>query len=280
MSHIIEDNRYDASDLPPAKNPFVYALRCLGKLFAIAFFGLGALLLGLIVLPILRLFVHPRERFKKSARRFISLTFRFFWAFLAFLHLARLTISAKEKETLKNLSSKIIVANHPSLLDVVAIISLVPNTDCIVNGALSRGIFAIIIKELYIVNTLGWEEMLSLSKTSLQNGANLIIFPEGTRTPRHGRNPYKRGAARIALSTNHSIVPIYIGGNDKYGLGKHDAFFSFNKEEPYLFSLSLLDEISMKDYTNLEGQHAARRITERIYESIKDTALKKDNRVL
>ena len=280
MSAKEKDPRYDASDLPPSTHKVRYALRCIGKLLSIAVFGIGAVLLGLIVFPLLRLVVHPKERFKKTARHFVSLTFRFFWGMLAFLHLAKISIDKEEKKKLCKLKSTIIVANHPSILDVVAIISLVPNTDCIVNGSLSKGIFALVIKELYIVNSLGWEEMCALSKDSLNAGANLIIFPEGTRTPRHGKNLYKRGASRIALNCQKPILPIYIGGNDKYGLGKHDAFFSFNKEEAYHFDLYPLKPIFPVEYKHLEAQIASRRITERIYETIKTEALNRDGKTL
>ena len=272
------DDRYSASDLPPAKNKLLYAYRCFSKLFYIGFFGIGSIIIGLVIFPLMRLVLHPKERFRKHARRFISFTFKFFIGCLWATRVGKHTFHDKEKY--KNLKSKIIVANHPSLLDVVYLISVIPNADCIVRGGLTRTPFVAIIKQLYLVNNMGLEEMLDLSKKSLNEGNNLIIFPEGTRTPRHGTNQFKRGASRIAVECACDIQMIYIGGSDKYGLGKYDAFFSYNKNEIYNYDIYFLDEIKVSDYSEFEPQIAARRITDKIHEKIAEKAMEIDGRII
>ncbi|HAK68166.1 MAG TPA: hypothetical protein DEO40_01535 [Treponema sp.] len=278
MSKKTKDERYSADDLPPAKNKILYAYRCFIKLFMIGFFSVGAMFIAIVCFPVMMIFIHPHEKFRKAARTFISGSFVMFTNFLRIMGGARFTFHDKEKY--KDLRSKIIVANHPSLLDVVYIISVVPHADCIVRGGLTHSPFVGIIKQLYIVNTLGTEEMMELSAKSLAAGNNLIVFPEGTRTPRHGTNPFKRGAARIALETHSDIQMIYIGGNDKYGLGKHDAFFSYNKSEEYHYDVHLLDQIHISEYDGVESQIAARRITEKMHDEIAKAALEVDGRVL
>lgn len=268
--------RYSADDLPPIKNRFIYFLRICGKVFAFAFFGLGSVVLAVVVFPIIRIFMHPRERFQKVARAVVSATFRFFSGMLHFLHL--INISVDDRNAFKNLKSKIIVANHPSILDVVFIISLVPNADCIVRGGLTKTILAGVIKQLYIVNSLGYEEMIELSKKSLATGTNIIVFPEGTRTPRHGTNVYKKGAARIAYETGCDVQPVYIGGNDKYGLGKHDKFLSYNHTEVYCYDIHILEEIKVDEYKDLEPQIAAKRLTSEMHKRIASAAEKIDGR--
>lgn len=269
---------YDHSDLPPVKNPIRYVYGCLMKLFFYAFFGIGSVVLGIIVFPIERLIFHPKEKFQKVARATVSATFRFF---IGFMHIAGVTRSqVQDKEKFRELKSKIIVVNHPSMLDVVFIISLIPNADCIVRGSLANSMYAGVIRQLYIVNSLGYEEMIDLCRKSLAQGTNLIVFPEGTRTPRHGTNPYKKGAARIALDTNSDVQPVYIGGSDKYGLGKHDAFFSYSRSGPYVYDIHLLPEIKIAEYKQLEGQIAAKRLTEKMHEVIAGAAQKLDGRVI
>lgn len=272
------DDRYSASDLPPAKNKFLYACRCLIKLFHIGFFGLGSIIIGLLIFPVMRIFLHPKKRFQKHARNFISLSFKFFTACMRASGAEKHTFHDREKY--RSLKSKVVVANHPSLLDVVYLISVIPNADCIVRGSLTKTPFVTIIRQLYLVNTMGSEEMLELAKESLADGNNLIVFPEGTRTPRHGTNQFKRGASRIAFECDCDIQMIYIGGNDKYGLGKHDAFFSFNKNEPYHYDIYILDEIKIADYKRLEPQIASRRITEKIHEQIAGKAMEVDRRII
>jgi len=270
--------RYTHEDLPPIKNHFLYVYGAIMKLCLYGFFGIGSVVLGLVVFPIERLLIHPKARFQKAARATVSFMFRFFINVMRAVGIVRFQTADKEK--FRSLSSKIVVANHPSMLDVVFLISLIPNADCIVRGNLANSMYASVIRQLYIVNTLGYEEMIDFCKKSLATGTNLIVFPEGTRTPRHGRNAFKKGAARTALDTRCDILPVYIGGNDKYGLGKHDAFFSFVRSGIYRYHVYMLDEIKIADYDSLEPQIAAKRITEKIHQTIADKALLVDNRVL
>ncbi len=270
--------RYSAADLPPPKNRIIYSYRCLLKISAIVIFGLGSIIIGIFVLPLLRLALHPASRFKRAARAFISALFRFF--VFALQLFGGIRLNADERKQYRSMQSKIVIANHPSLLDVVIVISLIPNADCIVRGSLTKTAAAWVIRQLYIVNNLGYNELLTLCRQSLASGANIIIFPEGTRTPRHGTNSFKRGAAHIAYETGADIQPLYIGGNDKYGLGKHDAFFSYNREEIYRYDLHLLPAICTADYAQLPSHIATRRMTEAMHKRLADEALSRDNKVI
>ena len=272
-----KDPRYAHDDLPPVKNVFLYAFRCVFKIVMIAYFGSSSFLLSLLVFPIFRILF--RKNFTVKARACVKFTF---WYFIKFIQLVRLSsFSLQGKEILNNATSKIIVANHPSILDVVYLIAVVPNADCIVRGGLMSSPMAGVIRNLYIVNTIGVDEMLEKSTESLKKGANLIIFPEGTRTPRHGLNPYKRGAARIALKAQSDVIPVYFGGNDKYGIGKHDPFFSYNHSgKCYHYDIRVLDTIKIQDYASLEPQIAARHLTEEMHRRIAAKALEVDKRIL
>lgn len=278
MDQTDEAWRYSTEDLPPAKNPVLYAYRCILKAATIIVFGTTAFLFGLTLLPLLRLILHPAWRFKKIARAVTHLMFRFSLGVLQLLGGIKLDVQGKE--VLRSMKGKILVANHPSILDGVILISLVPNADCIMRGSLTHSVMAGVVRQLYIVNDMGYEQLLPHCRKSLEEGANIIIFPEGTRTPRHGTNKFKRGAAHIAHDTGADIQVLYIGGNDKYGLGKHDSFFSYNKEEIYHYDLHLLPAIHAADYAELPGHIAARRMTEKMHELLATEALARDNRIL
>ncbi|MCH5290501.1 MAG: 1-acyl-sn-glycerol-3-phosphate acyltransferase [Treponema sp.] len=278
MSKKQKDPRYSTDDLPPIKNLFLYCYFSFMKLFFFLFFGVGSFFLAVVVIPLMKLCIHPADRFKRAGRRFISATFRFFINFMRITGVISLRVDDREK--FKHLNSKVIIANHPSILDVVFIISLVPNADCIVRGGLTKTVVAGIINRIYIVNSLGYDQMVELSRESLQTGSNLIIFPEGTRTPRHGTNPYKRGAAHIAYEANCNVLPLYIGGTDKYGLGKHDPWFSYNRTERYLYDIHMLPEIEIAPYKEMESQIAARKLTAAMHDVIAAEALARDNRIV
>lgn len=268
--------RYDHSDLPEVKNRLFYIYGSLTKLFLYLFFGTGSVLLAIVVFPVLKICVHPKKKFQKAARAVVSQTFRFFMGMMHVMGVAAFDIP--DRREFRNLKSKIIVANHPSMIDVVCLISLVPNADCIVRGSLAKSVYSGVIRQLYIVNSLGYEEMIDLCRKSLATGTNLIIFPEGTRTPRHGTNQYKKGAARIAIDTHCDVQPVYIGGTDKYGLGKHDSFFSYSRRGMYHYNIFRLPEIRIADYEQIEPQIAAKRITDKMHEVIAEAAKSIDGR--
>ena len=268
--------RYSHDDLPPVKNWPLYIYYNLLRIFSFVLVGTGAILIALLVEPILIL--GGKKKFKTRSRKVISATFNFFINLVSILGGSKYKFHGKEK--LLDAKGKIIVANHPSYIDVVYLIACIKNADCIIRGTLAKSVFAGVARPLYIMNTVGNQEMLDLSKKSLEEGANIIIFPEGTRTPRHGTNQFKRGAARIALNANCSIIPVYIGGSDKYGLGKHDPAFSYLHEGHYVFDIHVLDEIKIEEYKDMEAQIAARRITERIHKEIADTAMAVDGRIV
>jgi len=119
-----------------------------------------------------------------------------------------------------------------------------------------------IVKNLYILNNEDFDALQSDCARTLKEGNNLIIFPEGTRTPRNATNPYKKGAARIALAAKANVQPIHIGGNDKYGLGKHDSFFKSNHTEKYFYDFKVLPQISMEKYESLPDSIAAKHLTD------------------
>jgi len=247
-------------DLPSITNKPLYAYRVLGKWFLFFIFGLGSLVLVIAVFPFMRLLFHPRERFKKYGRRFVSACMRFFISIMHFIGVVN--IETDNRESYRKLSSKIVVANHPSLLDIVMLFSLIPNADCIVNTNLDRNfIVKGIIRQLYILNSLDLEKILLACAESLKQGNCLIIFPEGTRTPRQGKIILKKGAARIALYSGCNIVPMHIGGTDKYGLGKKDPWTGFNPRERYVYSISMGNEINPEKYRDLPATKAVRAIT-------------------
>jgi 1-acyl-sn-glycerol-3-phosphate acyltransferase len=253
-------------DLPPVSNRFIYIYRVLMKWFSFFFFGFSSLILIIFFLPPMRLFIRPKENFKKHARRFVSSSFRFFVGLMHFLKVVDLEVG--NKEVYRRLSSKIIVANHPSLLDVVMLFSLIPNADCVVAGHLNHSIVKGIVLQLYILNSQDFEDILKACDKSLKYGNCLVIFPEGTRTPRNGIPVVKRGAARIALASGCGIIPLHIGGTDKYGLGKKDPWTAFNPGERYVYKISMGYEISPEKYASLPKPVAVRALTKEITASI------------
>jgi len=253
-------------DLPPVTNWPLYCWRVFVKWLSFFIFGLGSVLVAILVLPPMRLFCGSQLRFQKYGRSFISAAFRIF---IGMMHgLGIVNYEPDNRDNYRNLKSKIIVANHPSLLDVVMLIAVIPNADCIVNAYLNRNILTGVVRQLYILNNPNFDELMHTCTESLKMGNCLIIFPEGTRTRRTGKVILKKGAARVALASGCPIVPVNIGGTDKFGLGKKDPWRGFNTRERYVYKLTMGNEISPLKYKNYCTSAAAKLLINDIYASI------------
>ena len=248
------------NDLPPIKNYPAWLLRIVLKIFVEVVFGTGSILIGIVVFPILRLFNHDQKSFKRAGHKFISLSLDFYIHLMSLVRIS--TYKINDLKALRNLRGCVIVANHPSLLDVVYMFAFIRDANCIVKAGLKKSLVSMIVRNLYILNNTDFEIMQKDCVQALQEGGNLVIFPEGTRTPRHGSNQYKKGAARIALAAGANVQPIHIGGNDKYGLGKGESMLLVNPQERYKYEFTVLTQIQVSNYAGLSESIAAKRLTD------------------
>ncbi len=260
---------YSFENPPPVKNYPLYWWHIFAKILSFTLFGLGTILISIVAFPIMKIFFWDKARFRKAGHHFISIMFRFFVCFMTVIRASHLT--AKDKKKFRSLKSSIIVANHPSLLDVVMLISLIPDADCIVNSYLvGRNIVHFIVSNLYIPNSLPHAEIMEKCNSALKSGSCLIIFPEGTRSLSSGQNKFKKGAARVALASGCPIVPVYMGGNDKRGLRKHDPMLKYNTRRCYHYVADMKEPVDPNEYKDLPSPAAAKRITERLASILSD----------
>ncbi|MDR1786997.1 MAG: 1-acyl-sn-glycerol-3-phosphate acyltransferase [Treponema sp.] len=252
--------------MQPIKNHVLYVWRVFVKWFSFFIFGLGAVSLGLVILPAMRLFLREQTRFQKYGRIVLSCSFRVLSSVMAVLGV--IVIKTDDRAAFRHIEGKILAANHPSLLDVVILISLIPNADCIVNAALLHNIVSAVITRLYIPNSLDHETLLSRCAESLAQGNCLIIFPEGTRTRRSGPIKVMKGAARVSVLTGRPVLPVLIGGNDKWGLGKKDPWWAYNHTERYRYELRVLPEIAPQRYAGLPVPAAVKRLNDDIKKTL------------
>jgi 1-acyl-sn-glycerol-3-phosphate acyltransferase len=55
-----------------------------------------------------------------------------------------------------------------------------------------------------------FNKVVAQGQRILAHGSWIIMFPEGTRTPRGGQGTYKTGGTRLALATGVPVVPIAV----------------------------------------------------------------------
>ncbi len=247
------------------------------KVFSLISFLLGGLLVRLVVSPLISLasLVYPLSK-ERTLRATISLMFNLFIQLVVAIRLYSFSYDWKnfkqtskqekqEKRTEKP-KGRIICANHPSLLDIVLLISRIPNADCVVNCARRKNpLFFGLAKRLYIPNSLEAESLLEKCRLSLERGNHLIIFPEGSRTVNQKNPQFKRGAAQLALYTGCEIQPIHIESSDRLGFGKGASFFARPPKKGWEeCRVTAKRPIPIDEYRGVSRSIAARRLTERL----------------
>jgi 1-acyl-sn-glycerol-3-phosphate acyltransferase len=229
------------------------AYRTCATAFCFATFGAGGLGLALLVVPLLLLIPRAEQR-HRLARFLIQQLFRFFVALMSGTGV--LTLSVRDAARLRG-RGHFILANHPSLIDVVILMSLVAQPDCIVKGQLWRNPFtwgAVRIAG-FIDNHTG-PELVEAAVASLRAGNNLIVFPEGTRTRPGAPLRFLRGAANIAARGRVDITPVIFTVSEPT-LTKGYPWYRVPRRRPH-FSVHVLPEVPIDPLLASEPAHAHR----------------------
>jgi 1-acyl-sn-glycerol-3-phosphate acyltransferase len=234
------------------------AWRVIGTGLSFATFGLGGMLLGGVVFPLVRLLVRDEARRTRFSRFIIHQTFRFFIWEMSALGVLSYELHGVEK---LNRPGLLVLANHPTLIDVIFLMSVIPQADCVVKAALARNFFTrgAIRAARYVSNDEGLA-LLTDSLHSLKHGNTLIIFPEGTRTPRTGELALQRGAANIAVRGPVDVTPVIIRCTP-LTLGKGEKWYRVPERRAH-FTIEVGDDVPVKPFLEAASEPlAARRLT-------------------
>lgn len=185
-----------------------HAWRVLGTGLSFVAFGLGGLVLGLLVLPPMLWLVRDPARRQRWSRRLVQRSFAAHVALMRWLGVMTYEIRGRERLDREDL---LVLANHPTLIDVVLLISLLPNADCVVKSAVARNPFmrATVRAAGYVANDDG-PGLVEDCIAAVRAGGALVIFPEGTRTTPGRPMKLQRGAANIAVRGELDITPVRI----------------------------------------------------------------------
>jgi len=175
-----------------------------------ALFGIGGIGLSLVVLPLARLLRGGRRAHERRARVLVRQSFLALLAVLQVLRILR--IEARNLASLRPSGAVLVLANHPSYLDIVVLIAHIPDAVCVVKSKLwSNPFFGGVVRAAGYIPNDEPQSLIPDCAARLAQGLPLIVFPEGTRsvpgTPLH----FVRGAAHIALATGVPILPVLLG---------------------------------------------------------------------
>lgn len=124
-------------------------------------------------------------------------------------------------------SPAILLSKHQSAWETVALPTLMPHPLCFVFK-----------RELLLIPFFGWgialmrmihidrnkgadafADVIAQGQQKLAEGAWVIMFPEGTRTPVGGQGRYKKGGVRFAIQTHVPIIPIALNSGECWPRG-------------------------------------------------------------
>ncbi|MDP9127467.1 MAG: 1-acyl-sn-glycerol-3-phosphate acyltransferase [Pseudomonadota bacterium] len=233
-----------------------YPLYLIGKLTALAFIFFGGGVLATTITPLSLLIPGGR---RDRIQFLMHLFFRCYLRMLQLLCLIRLEINGVEK--LAKIEGRVVIANHPSLLDVVILMAIMPRVQCIVKHQLwSHKFLGSLMRAAgFIRNDLDPENLLAACKEAIEDGRSLIIFPEGTRTPVASPPRFNRSFANLALLMPAPIQPVVIRCTPPF-LYKGEPLWRVPPRTPFL-RVTAGDYLDAKSYL-LYGQRgiAARKL--------------------
>jgi 1-acyl-sn-glycerol-3-phosphate acyltransferase len=137
--------------------------------------------------------------------------------------LARLsstTVTVHGIELLHEVEPAVIVANHPSYLDPIALATVLPGPHTFVAGEVfaRKRVIGFLLRRLgvefveRVVREQGVADAQRLAAVA-RRGDTLVLFPEGGLARVPGLRPFHSGAFVIAATTGRPLVPIAIRGS-------------------------------------------------------------------
>ena len=224
-------------------------------------FGLGGAFLSALFFPLLGLLPGGRRKRHARARTMIGFFFRFLMRVLERTGCMRLDMSGIDR--LNHAGGALILANHPSYIDVVALISVMPHANCVVKGTLWRNPFYWgIVRAAGYINNTSPAAVVKSCADALYAGEPLILFPEGTRTIPGKALRFQRGAAHVALQAGTTVIPVLLSC-DPPTLTKGGRWW-LAPERPFTFRIEVREPVPPDFFVPAPENSAigARRFTE------------------
>jgi 1-acyl-sn-glycerol-3-phosphate acyltransferase len=223
-------------------NPFrrLYLLGRVG-LAGLAFLGfpLGATLIAVAVLPFVKWRHRAQPRFERAAacqrwarRGFVFLLDYMRWCGLFHFDPRTIVGAAPGRPV-------VIVANHPTLVDVAALVGVFGRLTCVAKTLLFKSpVVGSILRSCAHLDggdggPLAGALVVPQALERLREGMPVLVFPEGTRSPPDGLHPFKRGAFEIACRANVDVLPVLLRC-DPPALGKGRPWYDIPPTTAFL----------------------------------------------
>ncbi|HEX4081061.1 MAG TPA: lysophospholipid acyltransferase family protein [Rhizomicrobium sp.] len=237
--------------------------RQVGTAISFAVFGLGGLAMTVFVFPLVNSIFRDRSRRAEIAQRMVHRAWRIFVKTMVALRV--MDFEAVGADILRREAGTLVIANHPSLIDVVLIMSLMDRTQCVVKPGVWKNPFmrGVIRATNYIPNAGDSQKMVDDCVSALKAGNNLVIFPEGSRTVSGRAMRLQRGFAAIAIRACAPIRLVFVTCNPPT-LRKGEKWYRSPPRRP-VFLVRVCERVDTESFARSEiASRAARTLTDYI----------------
>lgn len=212
--------------------------------FCVVVFGFGSLFLNWFVFPVLNLLCKNKIKKIKIASCIIQKNWYFMLNLMILMQV--IDVRTKDIDKLKNIKNSIIVSSHPSYLDVLILIALIPKMTCFSAERFKTNFFMKnIVNTLFITKGNTLDKMVSNTKQMLDCGLSVLIFPSGIRHGAKECPKLRKGAAFIALKTGKNIIPVRLTSDIDF-MQIDNSICEAGSKKPY-FNIIVKDEIDIND---------------------------------
>jgi 1-acyl-sn-glycerol-3-phosphate acyltransferase len=245
------------------------AYRFVGQSLFWLLFGLIGIVVGFLVLPLVLLFVRDPQRRQVTARNVISACFSLFVWVACRTRLISLSVTGIENYDASR--GQLILANHPTLIDVVILISLFPQVDCVIKEAVTKNpVMRTSVGTANYISNREPADLLDSCAAALKSGASLLLFPEGTRSVAGKPLAFKPGAAEVAIRADAEILPVVVDCRPQF-LAKHEPWYYIPPRPPH-FDIRILAPIRARDQVppdagDREARHALNAALRELFET-------------
>lgn len=239
-----------------------YIWRLFGTGLSFVIFGLGGIFISILVFPLIFVFVRSPDTSQRIARRIIGNAFgAFIWMMKG---LGVLSYEIKGVENAGDGHNQLIIANHPTLIDVIFLVSLFPMVDCVVKEGVRKNPFMrrVVVPAKYISSN-DPAQLLDSCVKRLKSGGSLLLFPEGTRSVHGQPLDFKLGAASVAIRSSAEVLPVMIQCSQPGLLAKHVPWYRIPPEKPF-FTIQIQQPVGLQESIvgDLNPRQATRALNE------------------
>lgn len=214
--------------------------RLLHSILSFTYYGLGGFLLSIISVGLMKIIPVSRKR-KEMAFHFLMS--KFMQSVLISYPSIKRKIINVQNETFDK--PAVIIANHTSFLDILAVGMLSPKIIFLVSDwVYNSPIFGagVRLAGFYPVSS-GIDNGVEHLRAKVNQGFSLMVFPEGTRSLDNSIKRFHKGAFYLAEQLQLDIIPVVIHGYSEV-LPKGDFVINGGRT-----TVEILDRISVNDAT-------------------------------